>query len=472
MATTTIATSAAGTNILINTVGDGISPVSAGGTGQTTYTNGQLLIGNTTGNTLTKATLTGGTGITVTNGTGTISLAADNNGTVTSVAAGSGLDFTTITSSGSATLGTPGTLTSATTNAVTTTSHTHNITTGIADTNIVAVDQTTTAADNDYAKFTASGIEGRSYTEVKQDLDLEIGTDVLAQQTIGIANDNLVETDSTSIANGEYAKFTASGLESKSYAEVKTDLSLNNVENTAISTATTIGTIGTGVWEGTDVGIAHGGTGQSTKIAAFDALSPTATKGDILVDDGTNVIALAVGADDLVLTADDSQPSGLKWGAAGGGGTAILRAFKAADETVNNSDTYQDDDHLVVTVTATTNYIVEVVLGVRNASATPSFKLQFTVPSITNYSGTGIYNTIDDVSYSNVVQSTLTTSPGAIITGGTCSTGAGYTAHVYLSGVLEVAGTGGAFQIQWAQQTAHASDTIVKRGSYIKLTEI
>jgi len=51
-------------------------PVASGGSGQTTYTNGQLLIGNTTGNTLTKATLTQGTGISITNGTGTISIAA------------------------------------------------------------------------------------------------------------------------------------------------------------------------------------------------------------------------------------------------------------------------------------------------------------------------------------------------------------------------------------------------------------
>ena len=47
-----------------------------GGTGQTSYTNGQLLIGNTTGNTLTKATLTAGTGITITNGTGSITIAS------------------------------------------------------------------------------------------------------------------------------------------------------------------------------------------------------------------------------------------------------------------------------------------------------------------------------------------------------------------------------------------------------------
>ena len=46
-----------------------------GGTGQTTYTNGQLLIGNTTGNTLTKGTITStGNSVVVTNGAGTINL--------------------------------------------------------------------------------------------------------------------------------------------------------------------------------------------------------------------------------------------------------------------------------------------------------------------------------------------------------------------------------------------------------------
>lgn len=49
--------------------------VAQGGTGQTTYTNGQLLIGNTTGNTLAKATLTGTSNqIVITNGTGSITL--------------------------------------------------------------------------------------------------------------------------------------------------------------------------------------------------------------------------------------------------------------------------------------------------------------------------------------------------------------------------------------------------------------
>ena len=49
--------------------------VADGGTGQGSYTNGQILVGNTTGNTLEKATITAGTGISVTNGASSITIA-------------------------------------------------------------------------------------------------------------------------------------------------------------------------------------------------------------------------------------------------------------------------------------------------------------------------------------------------------------------------------------------------------------
>lgn len=54
-------------------------PVANGGTGQTTYTDGQLLIGNTAGG-LTKSTLTAGSNITITNGNGAITIAAAGGG--------------------------------------------------------------------------------------------------------------------------------------------------------------------------------------------------------------------------------------------------------------------------------------------------------------------------------------------------------------------------------------------------------
>lgn len=63
--------------------------VAYGGTGQTSYTNGQLLIGNTATGGLSKAVITPGANITITNGNGTIEIAAAG----TSYTAGNGLDL-------------------------------------------------------------------------------------------------------------------------------------------------------------------------------------------------------------------------------------------------------------------------------------------------------------------------------------------------------------------------------------------
>ncbi len=106
-----VATAPAWGKIGLTTHVSGTLPVANGGTGDTTYTNGQLLIGNTTGNTLTKATLTAGTGVTITNGNGSITVAAPNalGGTVTSVSGTgtvNGITLTgTVTSTGNLTLG-------------------------------------------------------------------------------------------------------------------------------------------------------------------------------------------------------------------------------------------------------------------------------------------------------------------------------------------------------------------------------
>ena len=115
----------------------GTVAVANGGTGQTSYTDGQLLIGNSTGNTLAKATLTAGSGISITNGAGSITIAASGgggSGTVTSVSAGAGMNFTTITTSGSVAMGTPSTLTNTTTNSASGTTHTHELTGELVET--------------------------------------------------------------------------------------------------------------------------------------------------------------------------------------------------------------------------------------------------------------------------------------------------------------------------------------------------
>jgi hypothetical protein len=98
---------AALTGFNASNVASGTLAVGFGGTGQNSYTNGQLLIGNSTGNTLTKATLTAGSGISITNGSGSITIATT--GSVTSVDVSGGTTGLTtsggpITSSGTITI--------------------------------------------------------------------------------------------------------------------------------------------------------------------------------------------------------------------------------------------------------------------------------------------------------------------------------------------------------------------------------
>jgi hypothetical protein len=117
--------------------GDGGVPVNRGGTGQTSYTDGQLLIGNSVGNTLDKNTLTAGTAIGITNGHGTIAIA--NTG-VTSVAAGSGVSVSAAT--GAVTIANTGVLSAIAGTGISVSSATGNVT--IANTGVTSFSGGTT----------------------------------------------------------------------------------------------------------------------------------------------------------------------------------------------------------------------------------------------------------------------------------------------------------------------------------------
>jgi hypothetical protein len=69
------------------------------------------------------------------------------------------------------------------------------------------------------------------------------------------------------------------------------------------------------------VAIGNGGTGQTSKTAAFDALSPATTKGDLIAYDGADNVRFPVGTNGYVLTADSTKSSGLSWTAVTGTGT-------------------------------------------------------------------------------------------------------------------------------------------------------
>jgi len=88
---------------------------------------------------------------------------------------------------------------------------------------------------------------------------------------------------------------------------------------------------------GTDVAIADGGTGASTATAAFDALAPTTTQGDIVIRGASGNIRLGTGSNGQVLTAGGAgaNPS---WTSLAGTGDVTAAANFGTDNVLVRSD--------------------------------------------------------------------------------------------------------------------------------------
>lgn len=61
------------------------------------------------------------------------------------------------------------------------------------------------------------------------------------------------------------------------------------------------------------VAIADGGTGQTAQTAAFDALSPTTTAGDFIVNNGSDNVRLAIGTNGQAILADTTLTNKMAW---------------------------------------------------------------------------------------------------------------------------------------------------------------
>lgn len=87
----------------------------------------------------------------------------------------------------------------------------------------------------------------------------------------------------------------------------------------------------------TPVSIANGGTGQITAVAAFDALSPLSTRGDLLTRDASNNVRLAKGTSGQYLTIGATDPS---WAAVPAGFVAMGGGAAAGWSPVANTTYY------------------------------------------------------------------------------------------------------------------------------------
>jgi len=105
------------------------------------------------------------------------------------------------------------------------------------------------------------------------------------------------------------------------------------------SPITTSGTLAI-TYSGTALPVANGGTGQTTASAAFNALSPVTSTGDLIIGNGTNsATRLAIGANGYVLTSDGTTASWVAAGSGSGTVTSITAGTGLTGGTITTTGT-------------------------------------------------------------------------------------------------------------------------------------
>ncbi len=148
----------------------------------------------------------------------------------------------------------------------------------------------------------------------------------------------------------------------------------------------------------------------------------------------------------------------LYWGTGG-----VVLTQKAADESQTNTTSLQDDDDFTFSVSANKTYEVYGVVRI-STPAGAGLKVQLVAPSGT----TEFVNTFANRSAADDVNYILDPLSSYNICGTSAMTPSGDV--LLITGLITTSSTSGTLKLQWTQNVANATSTILYAGSYIKLT--
>ena len=218
----------------------------------------------------------------------------------------------------------------------------------------------------------------------------------------------------------------------------------DNMSGVATLTATTLSPTNA-------LAINKGGTANTTATAAFDALAPTSTRGDIITRGASSNGRLQLGSAGKGLRSDGTDVVyGNEW-------TIV---FKTADESLQNN-TFQDDDHLSFAVAANTKYAWRAHIHY-DTPAAADIKVQWTGPASPTLVRIFLAGMAPDG-----VNWLGTTIASAFSTASSLLGAANTAGYIEFSGILQNGANAGTVHFQWAQNTTTASNTTVYAGSHL-----
>ncbi|WP_459805010.1 hypothetical protein [Herbidospora sp. RD11066] len=141
---------------------------------------------------------------------------------------------------------------------------------------------------------------------------------------------------------------------------------------------------------------------------------------------------------------------------------------KTADESVTSSGSVQSDDHLFISVGVNSRYAVDGLI-IYEAHTTGDFMFGWLAPSGATFGWLVDVGDPAGTSTYMAVARQWTTGAGVVTAPGL---GAGALLTFPVRGLLTTAGSSGSLQFRWGQGTSHATPTIVRAGSFLRLHKI